>query len=1286
MLRPVFNLLGFLVAALLIMAAVALSAARLLLPLMGDYRADIEARLEAQLHRPVSIEEMDVAWQGFGPTLQLRQVRMWDEAGSQELFSVNEVWLHLDLLGSLQQYSPVTSGISLVGMDLDLLRDTEGRISLRGYPLPKREFDLRVLLTLLQDIGKLSVLDTRLRWEDLSGRIPQLELPDIDLTLNGDRRHYRADLVATLPAAYGNRLLWSIAAEGDPAHPGDWQGKSFVQVEGARLAAWSSLIPQRPVDAWGRLDMKLWGRFTGLAFDELALDFNLQDGQFSGAAGTNAPPFTVANLRSRLLWQRETSGWTLAANDFELIQNEVIWPASRWRLARTSADNGATVWRSEAQYLDIGMLSRLLSLWSPLTPGPVQQWLLAAPEGRMSDLQFETQLRDGVVEQARLRADFQDLDTRPSGKAPGLQGWGGHIDGDLNGGTVSVQTTAGAVNVQHLFREPFLLQQASGEVHWQRLEDRLRLYSDHLQLANEDVAVQGKWQLDLPLAASLPAPYLDLYFDIERGQVAKTGRYLPAHIMNDKAVAWLDRGLVDGVITGGSVLFHGPLNHFPFDNEEGRFEVRADVEHAVLDYHEGWEPIEDLRARLSFTGAGMEIQGIEGRIGASRLSEIRAYTPNLRKNGPPLQITGIATGAMQEMLRFLNSSPIGDRYQALAKQFRFTGDTRLDLQLKVPLRTQHGDFHVNGELALKGNGVQAEQYELSLEALQGRLRFTESSIAARDLSARLWEAPVTINLDTLPAREGGYHRLQLSGALGLVAKVKQWQWPVAAFLKGAGNWQTEIRIHEPKAGKPPRVELELASDLKGIEVALPEPFTKARTVARPLVLQRSLSGDGEGVLTVRYGTDVQAMLALASLPAGGQRLVRGELHFGKGGAQLPIGNVFQLSGDLQRVSLADWQAVLPKGDGKDAVLPPMEIDLNVAELEVYRRLLREVGLRITKTGSVWACDFTGESAQGHLSLAQDSRGIEAVRMDLDHLRIETMPEGGGVHEDLKLDPATLPSLSIKTRHLQYDQRVLGSLELQTRRRQDGMQVEKLALLSADYEFTAQGQWVVSPAGKQVSRFELQLKNGNLGVLQDTFGYERAMETSHTNATMVANWPGSPLEFDLDRVEGNLDVAFGSGQLVKVNAPAGRVLSILSIHSLQRRLSLDFSDLFGKGFSFDEIRGHISFVDGDAYTNDLTVQGPAAQIVIAGRTGFVSRDYDQLVTVTPLVSSNIPLAGVLAGGPAVGAALFVAERLFGDRMNRLARYQYQVTGSWDDPILERISVGPIPLPGKTEKLQ
>jgi hypothetical protein len=140
-------------------------------------------------------------------------------------------------------------------------------------------------------------------------------------------------------------------------------------------------------------------------------------------------------------------------------------------------------------------------------------------------------------------------------------------------------------------------------------------------------------------------PYLDLQFQVERGQVARTGRYLPVGIMNERAVAWLDRALVAGEITAGTVLFHGPLRGFPFDAGQGRFEVQADVADAVLDYQEGWEPIRDLRARLVFAGAGMEILGHEGRVGPTRLSEVRAHTPDLRRSGPPLRITGQAAAS-----------------------------------------------------------------------------------------------------------------------------------------------------------------------------------------------------------------------------------------------------------------------------------------------------------------------------------------------------------------------------------------------------------------------------------------------------------------------------------------------------------------------------------------------------------------------------------------------------------------------------------------------------------------
>ncbi|MCA1804152.1 MAG: hypothetical protein LC646_02045, partial [Xanthomonadaceae bacterium] len=700
-------------------------------------------------------------------------------------------------------------------------------------------------------------------------------------------------------------------------------------------------------------------------------------------------------------------------------------------------------------------------------------------------------------------------------------------------------------------------------------------------------------------------------------------------------------------------------------------EVRADVENAVLEYQQGWEPIQDLRARLVFAGAGMEILGHEGRIGPTRLTEVRAHTPDLRRSGPLLRITGQASGQLEDMQDFLRASPLRERLSGLTDgELRLSGPARLALELGVPLRKTQGDFRVQGQLHLADNRLLVAAHELRLEGLDGQVSFTERSIGSRGLQARLWDAPLRIELDTRPEREGGYHRVRLQGAPDLVARLRDW--PLADRLEGATGWRAEIRLHPSQGEQAGEVYLELASDLRGLGVNLPEPLGKTAAEVRQLRLWRTLGGQDDGPLWIQYGEGLQAVLELEA-GTEGQRLARGGVQLGGGDARLPAGQVLQLVGRLPRLSLTEWQARQPAGKGGMQALPPLEIDLAIGEMELYRHLLRDTAVRLRREGAEWHAQLSGRGAHGLVRIGNGEQGLERIDLDLDHLHVARLPDAPHLRQELDLDPRTLPLLSVKIRELHLDDRPLGNLLLETLRRPDGLRVEQLNLSGEEYRLQVQGEWRMTATGQPVSQFELQLEDANLGALLETFGHERIMESRRANALLVANWPGSPLDFDLDQVEGRLDLDIGAGQLVKVDAPAGRMLNIFSIHSLQRRLALDFSDVFGKGFSFDSITGHVTFMAGDAYTHDLVMHAPSAQIAIAGRTGFVARDYDQLVTITPLVSSSLPLAGVLAGGPAVGAALFVAEKLFGERMNRLARYQYQVTGPWDAPQLERLDL-------------
>jgi uncharacterized protein YhdP len=184
-------------------------------------------------------------------------------------------------------------------------------------------------------------------------------------------------------------------------------------------------------------------------------------------------------------------------------------------------------------------------------------------------------------------------------------------------------------------------------------------------------------------------------------------------------------------------------------------------------------------------------------------------------------------------------------------------------------------------------------------------------------------------------------------------------------------------------------------------------------------------------------------------------------------------------------------------------------------------------------------------------------------------------------------------------------------------------------------------------------------------------YTQFIDAKHGEITADLSWDGGFSSELLTRATGKVTVAAENGQLLNVQPGAGRVLGLFSVAALPRRLALDFSDLTDKGLSFDSIHGDFELRDGNAFTNNLLLRGPAAEIGIAGRTGIGARDYDQTAVVTGNLGASLPVAGALAGGPAVGAALLLFSQVFKEPLKGITRGYYRITGPWDNPVVERI---------------
>jgi uncharacterized protein YhdP len=252
----------------------------------------------------------------------------------------------------------------------------------------------------------------------------------------------------------------------------------------------------------------------------------------------------------------------------------------------------------------------------------------------------------------------------------------------------------------------------------------------------------------------------------------------------------------------------------------------------------------------------------------------------------------------------------------------------------------------------------------------------------------------------------------------------------------------------------------------------------------------------------------------------------------------------------------------------------------------------------------------------------------------------------------------------------------SDVRLETTRIPDGVQVHNLQVSTDEFVARLSGDWRVRPDRQQRSKFRVVLKSEDLGVTLKRFNIENRFDEGVADSTLQLQWPDTPYRMSYNGLYARANIKIKNGNLIDIEPGPGRVLGLVNLSAISRRLTLDFRDFFSKGFAYDEIEGNFSIVGSDVYTNDLTIDGPSAQIAITGRTGLDTRDYDQVVTVTPQLGSGLPIAGAILGGPGIGAAVFIADRLFkhlGPDIDKMTRFKYRVSGSWDTPVITQVEL-------------
>ena len=1269
--------LGVLISIVLIFVA-----AHLWLPTLAERKGEIESYISAALGNPVTLSTLDTYWDGLNPGVRVQGLRVQSATTGQQAIRLKELRLSLGWWPLLTGRIEINS-LVLVEPSLTVERQADGRLRISGLEATatptSTDTDFSQLLLSQKEMvienGELMWLDRRAGAEQES-----LSVRRVHLSLRNDGDRHQLEFHADFPRDLCADCRISADILGNPFLETSWRGEIKVQARALSLRGLPRVLREPlPPGLAGRFDLGLTSQWRDARPE--VVEGRVAVSGLSVPLPGETQPLVIQALDAKLKWKGSAEAWRLDLANLRLGLTRAAWSAGRLRL-----DVRPERLRLEVEHVDVADLAAFTAALP--REHALLDWLRAAqPAGGLNRLRLE--LAGPVAAPTGYSADAELRNIRFAAheRVPGVHGLSGQLSLSRDGGEFRLESSELRVAMPRIFKEPLSVQRLSSRIRWRQNPEDWFVQAQDIVLNAHDGRVRGDLELRLPNDSGI-SPVLKPRADFSDGDGSHTARYIPL-ILPEGLRAWIERAVVTGRVTDGSVLFHGALRNFPFRDGKGRFEVHAHVKDGVLDYLPGWTPIHDIDADLYFTGTGLLATSAHSKI---RSLEVGRMVVAIEDFGAPdgavVTVNGRIAGGLQETLDVLADSKTPRFVSLVPAGLRAAGDGVLTLDLRIPARDPKTST-IAGFYRFLNSSVEFPLRTIRIDNIQGGMEFNESGLRTGTLSARLLGGDAV--LEAVPdAAQAGAARIEAHGTLTQAGLAQVFGPELSPLLRGQAPWQARLLPQREGSG------LFIEADLRDLELRLPAPLAKAQ--GEPLLLQvrTSAAGNDSQVLDLKMEERVTGKLAFQRVATGWQ-FTRGRIGIGEKVTQLPPQSGLQLSARLPALNADDWWPLLRRnmsGNGDSGWLDRVSrVNAEVESVEAFGRGFGRLSLDLGNAAGNWQGRVQGDAVAGQLAITGPvTTGLPLVVGNLAapgrsviHLTLEKLilPPARAAGEELVLDPRGLPSLHVQSQSFTVADKALGALEFSALPATHGWKIASLKLTRPESNLTASGLWEIDSRSQQSTQIDATLTSTDFGKLLEMLGY--AEEIVGGKLTLQSNWswPGAPTAFRLARTDGNLTFSPANGRIPKISPGAGRLLGALDLGSVTRYLTLDFSNVFGKGLTFDSIKGRVAVEKGNAYTRDLAIRTPGADIGLSGRIGLAARDLDLELGVTPHLMEELAVAGGLLGGPVVGAAVAVLHKLIQKPFEKSTRINYTVKGGWDGPAVTRLGPPPSTTTGEEQ---
>ncbi|AUI80972.1 YhdP family protein [Alteromonas macleodii] len=1274
-----------LLAVLLVLFALVLSAARYALPHIEHNKHLLENYINEQYGVNLSIQSVHAVWQRNGPSIVLNSVSLAKNDASPVALDIRQIYVELDFWESLRHQLISSTRFELRGLKLDIDADRLSGGDKNNFPVVNalERLFLEQLQSFSLEDGVVSV--THLN-ETNSFDIESLSWNNHEERHQGLGQLKVADLAA-------NSASFIIDITGTRE---DFDGVFYAKAEELDISPWvSDLIKTKRPLAQSRANFEVWTNFSQSEVTSVQAELSESLLEWGSGRAKTVTGISGGSLQALPNDENRQGGWNVRVD--QLVLNSSNETLTTDLIGSISANGDALI--NTVKPVQINPFLLLLPLFMDDTSEEEIRGL--NPKGELATLQV--QWHNG---QPSLAAKVLDLQWDKTDKVPGLSS----LDADFfwykNNGAIYLESADSLLSANGVIKK---------DVNINLFKSQFYIYPEQIDSEDKQWVVKGSdMLLDSDVVTLHPqfklntsTGFMSLYVDVSPLALNEVSGLFPSSLMGTNTDKYLTRAFTgEGEIANARVLWHGRTSDFPFDDNTGIFQAYVDIEQGDFLFAPDWPALNNLDLSLYFVNNALVMESPSATLAGMKISDMSAAIPSFSPDARLIiYANGTGTGDALTAL-MMDSSLKKSLGKVLHEDVQIGGPLSADIKLDIPFKGK--DVVASGTAHLLNNPVFVATTNMLFDKASGKVSFVNGDIDASGLQAQFLKQPVNLSLS---GRQSDTYDLnvELGGRWHVHPLANYVNTDLTEYIDGESDWNTTVQLSLSNNGF--NYTANLTADLTATQSVLPAPFDTPAGSSLPLLI--TSKGDSKA-------SNVEASLGDnirfdGVLPHKEMQFSRAHLALGESDIA-NIGTGFSISANLAQADVQEWFTtinMLLSGKGKDTSTAvaktnaqssiqsneskkanlfgtPSRIFAKADKLNFAGHSINDAQLSATERNNDWILDLASPQARATIRINSDldEQGIE---INADYLSLEKPAQAGGAtktgsesgvelatnsampneegESPYNIDPNTLPPIYFYCQSCGVHGIDLGEITLDIAKEENGLAIRQLLVKSDETNVTATGYWK-HIGGEIQSALNGTLTSPDVGQMLKEYGVESGIKDSSANVAFDITWPNAPMDFGFEKLNGNVEWSLSDGYLTELSDKGSRIFTLFSLNSLVRKLSLDFRDVFAKGFFYDDMGGTLSIVDGKAYTDDTEIDGGAGEIEITGFTDLNTGGLNYNVSFAPNVTGNLPfLVYFLATPPTALAALAIDQVLTSAKV--ISNVNYRVTGTIKDPKFDEV---------------